>query len=454
MGRDAGALPDASGGQLAADDPRDAGPHCGAPTPGFGVPGALGLTSLGLFSGGTGWSGWPAGRNCSWWGWLVLLALEVFIIPGFGLPGMLGLAALLGGLGLSVVGAGATWEVILTAMGSVALAVLLALAASLALLRVLPRLPWGRRLVLETELLAGAGGASAPAHDRRLGRAGPQRPRYDRRASRTWMASVWMWCRRENLLRLANPSTSSASMGIVLSCAGRAHPTAGVSHVGERIRQPRRVCSCRGRSIYGRRDDRPEGQPPFSELERILAQGREQWRGFRGGLILGLVALVMGPLRLVQLVHGPAGRDGDRAALWKGGAQRRRACISSGRTGSKPSVWCPPPASSPRNSGSGRWPLSPGQRTQYTGNQNYKAESLMLTGDLNVIDVQWILQYRIEDPVRYLFQVRDTPKTVRDITEAVMRRVVGNRLGSDVLTVGRVAVSSEAKGDPEDLDSL
>ena len=43
------------------------------------------------------------------------------------------------------------------------------------------------------------------------------------------------------------------------------------------------------------------------------------------------------------------------------------------------------------------------------------------------------------------FQVRDTPKTVRDITEAVMRRVVGNRLGSDVLTVGRVAVSSEAK---------
>jgi membrane protease subunit HflK len=87
----------------------------------------------------------------------------------------------------------------------------------------------------------------------------------------------------------------------------------------------------------------------------------------------------------------------------------------------------------------------PGRRTQYTGNQAYKNESLMLTGDLNVIDVQWVIQYRIEDPIRYLFQVRDTPKTVRDIAEAVMRRVVGNRLGSDVLTVGRVAVSSEAK---------
>jgi membrane protease subunit HflK len=88
---------------------------------------------------------------------------------------------------------------------------------------------------------------------------------------------------------------------------------------------------------------------------------------------------------------------------------------------------------------------APGRRTQYADNKAYKAESLMLTGDLNVIDVQWIIQYRIEDPVRFLFYVRETPKTIRDITEAVMRRVVGNRLGSDVLTVGRVEVSSEAK---------
>ena len=69
----------------------------------------------------------------------------------------------------------------------------------------------------------------------------------------------------------------------------------------------------------------------------------------------------------------------------------------------------------------------------------------MLTGDLNVIDVQWIIQYRIEDPIRYLFQVRDTRQTIRDITESVMRRVVGNRLGSDVLTVGRVGVSTQVK---------
>jgi len=87
-----------------------------------------------------------------------------------------------------------------------------------------------------------------------------------------------------------------------------------------------------------------------------------------------------------------------------------------------------------------------GGRTQYAaGGKGFKEVSLMLTGDLNVIDVQWIVQYRIEDPVRYLFRVRESPQTIRDIAEAVMRRVVGNRLGSDVLTVGRVAVSTEVK---------
>lgn len=87
----------------------------------------------------------------------------------------------------------------------------------------------------------------------------------------------------------------------------------------------------------------------------------------------------------------------------------------------------------------------PGQKTEYNPGDEYTDESLMLTGDLNVIDVQWIIQYRIEDPISYLFKVRDTPKTIRDTTEAVMRRAVGNRLGSGVLTTDRVAVSSEAK---------
>jgi modulator of FtsH protease HflK len=96
--------------------------------------------------------------------------------------------------------------------------------------------------------------------------------------------------------------------------------------------------------------------------------------------------------------------------------------------------------------GFGTAATSGGGRTQYAPDKKaFKDVSLMLTGDLNVIDVQWIVQYRIEDPVRYLFRVRESRQTIRDIAEAVMRRVVGNRLGSDVLTVGRVAASTEVK---------
>jgi len=84
------------------------------------------------------------------------------------------------------------------------------------------------------------------------------------------------------------------------------------------------------------------------------------------------------------------------------------------------------------------------RRTEYSPT-SMKDESLMLTGDLNVIDVQWIVQYRIADPTRFLFRVREPQQTIRDVSEAVMRRVVGNRVGSDVLTVGRVKISREVK---------
>jgi membrane protease subunit HflK len=85
-------------------------------------------------------------------------------------------------------------------------------------------------------------------------------------------------------------------------------------------------------------------------------------------------------------------------------------------------------------------------RTEYAGDKiPFKEVSLMLSGDLNVIDLQWIVQYRIEDPTSYLFQVRESRKAIRDTAEAVMRRVVGNRLGSEVLTVGRVGIATEVK---------
>lgn len=74
-------------------------------------------------------------------------------------------------------------------------------------------------------------------------------------------------------------------------------------------------------------------------------------------------------------------------------------------------------------------------------------ESLMLTGDLNIVQVEWVVQYRIGDPVKYLYGMREPLRTLRDISESVMRRVVGNRIGSDVLTVGRVEIANTARGE-------
>lgn len=136
-------------------------------TPGFGVPGALGIACLALFF----WGHWLV-RLVGWEELLlvgagvILLAIELFVTPGFGAVGVLGLAALLAGFGLSLVGAGATWSVILGAVGRVAVSLLLAIVAALGLLRFLPRLPLGRRLILETELSAREGFASAPEADR------------------------------------------------------------------------------------------------------------------------------------------------------------------------------------------------------------------------------------------------------------------------------------------------
>lgn len=135
-------------------------------TPGFGLPGALGIASLALFF----WGHWLVQLA----GWeemllvasgLVLLVLEIFVIPGFGFAGVLGIGALLAGLSLSLIGGGATWEFVAIAIGRVLISVLLALAASLALLRYLPRLPFGKQLILDTGLAAGEGYASAPERD-------------------------------------------------------------------------------------------------------------------------------------------------------------------------------------------------------------------------------------------------------------------------------------------------
>ncbi len=72
-------------------------------------------------------------------------------------------------------------------------------------------------------------------------------------------------------------------------------------------------------------------------------------------------------------------------------------------------------------------------------------ESLMLTGDLNLADVEWVVQYRIDQPYNYLFKVRDPENTLRDISESGMRQIVGDRTVNEVLTVGRSEIAGKLK---------
>jgi len=151
-------------------------------TPGFAVPGTIGLLALGLFF----WGHWIV-QLAGWEELLLvsigaaLIALEVFVIPGFSVAGIAGIVVVVAGLGLTLVGVGATVSVVITALGRVALSILLAMAGALALLRVLPQLPFGRHLVLDAGIPANRGYVSAPERDSRLlGRPGtalsPLRP--------------------------------------------------------------------------------------------------------------------------------------------------------------------------------------------------------------------------------------------------------------------------------------
>ena len=85
-----------------------------------------------------------------------------------------------------------------------------------------------------------------------------------------------------------------------------------------------------------------------------------------------------------------------------------------------------------------------GVRSEFA-RRGYEDESLMLTGDLNSAVVEWIVQYKISDAVKFLFRVRSPRETFRDMSEAAMREIVGDRSVTEVLTTGRVEVADEVK---------
>jgi membrane protease subunit HflK len=84
-----------------------------------------------------------------------------------------------------------------------------------------------------------------------------------------------------------------------------------------------------------------------------------------------------------------------------------------------------------------------GVKTRYSS-KSYDDEAIMLTGDLNIADVEWIVQYRIKDPVKFLFKVRNVQETLRDVSESVVRKFVGDRSVDEVIVLSRKEIADLA----------
>lgn len=90
--------------------------------------------------------------------------------------------------------------------------------------------------------------------------------------------------------------------------------------------------------------------------------------------------------------------------------------------------------------------VSAGQHTEYApSNEEMDTMARMVTGDLNLTHVEWIVQWRPDDAAKYLIRMDDVPGTIRDVSETVMRGLVGNVSVDDVLTTGRSRIAGEAK---------
>jgi membrane protease subunit HflK len=90
--------------------------------------------------------------------------------------------------------------------------------------------------------------------------------------------------------------------------------------------------------------------------------------------------------------------------------------------------------------------VTPDVRSTFT-KRGLEEESLTLTGDLNVSDVEWIVQFQVADPFKFMFRIKDPVGTIRDISEAMVRKVIGNANVTEVLTTERALLANEIQQD-------
>ena len=96
---------------------------------------------------------------------------------------------------------------------------------------------------------------------------------------------------------------------------------------------------------------------------------------------------------------------------------------------------------------------TPGATDPFQSPREGRRETEMVTGDLNAALVEWVVQYRISDPAKFLFEVRQPGGTLRHVSESVMREVVGDRTVDEVITIGRQEIETEALVKMQELSS-
>ena len=96
---------------------------------------------------------------------------------------------------------------------------------------------------------------------------------------------------------------------------------------------------------------------------------------------------------------------------------------------------------------------TPGATDPFQSPRDGRRETEMVTGDLNAALVEWVVQYRIADPAKFLFEVREPGGTLRHVSESVMREVVGDRTVDEVITIGRQEIETEALVKMQELSS-
>ena len=94
---------------------------------------------------------------------------------------------------------------------------------------------------------------------------------------------------------------------------------------------------------------------------------------------------------------------------------------------------------------------TPGYTNPAQMDRDEEAQKSMVTGDLNAALVEWVVQYRIDDPKQYLFDVRNPGQTLRDLSEAAMREVIGDRTVDEVITIGRQDIEISALARMQEL---